>query len=88
MSGADVLRELRRMRAVLDDRVDGLSCRHCGKPIERAYPQSEWRHTDVSESRGCRAASFDPDAAPDESAWNDLRKRWMKAEQAKGWEQS
>ena len=84
MSGAAVLNELHRMRALLDDRVVFVSCRHCGMPIKRDYPQSEWRHTDVSQSRGCRAASFDPDVAPDESAWNDSLKRWMKAEPAKG----
>ncbi|EID80009.1 MULTISPECIES: hypothetical protein [Rhodococcus] len=86
MSGTAVLDELRRMRALLDDRVDIV--RHCGTPIKRDYPQSEWRHTDISGSRGCRAASFDPDAAPDESAWNDSLKRSMKAEPAKGSELS
>ncbi len=83
MSGADVLVELRRVRASLEDRADPVSCRHCGRPITRDHPRSEWRHTDVSASRGCRAASFDPDTAPEESAWDDSLKRWMKAEPAK-----
>lgn len=82
MSGAEVLVELRRVRALLEDRADLVSSRNCGRPITRDHPRSEWRHTDGSALRGCRAASFDPDTAPGESAWDESLKRWMKAEPA------
>ena len=58
------------LRAVLGRaRGEASVCRNCGKPITEDGPRGTWVHGDGS--RGCRAASFNPDALEEEPAWDD-----------------
>ena len=61
------------------NRREHAECRFCGEPIERLERDTDnpraWCHIDDMRSRGCRAASFDPDS---DLPWDDtLRTSWM-----------
>jgi hypothetical protein len=52
------------------------TCKQCGKPITDAGGGMAWVHEDGS--RGCRAASFNPDREEGVSAWDDsIPRSWM-----------
>lgn len=86
ITGVELLSVLRRQLAQLQDQEDTATCKYCGTPIKRRDSRAPWRHTDLSSSRGCRAASFDAGAPLDEPAWNDSLGRSWKATPPKGWQ--
>lgn len=72
--------------------VDRTTCKNCGESIFRisgdlaqhfdAEIADSWRHDDRDRSRGCRAASFDPD---NENSWDDTHTRGANATPPRGW---
>jgi hypothetical protein len=67
------------LRALLErGKGQASMCRNCEKPITEDGPGGTWVHADGS--RGCRAASFDPDASEVESAWDEsIPRSWTAA---------
>jgi hypothetical protein len=67
------------LRALLEHaRGQASMCHNCRKPITEDGPGGTWVHADGS--RGCRAASFNPDSPAGESAWDDsIPRSWNAA---------
>lgn len=63
--GAEQWPELRLILESLADRMEWSRCRLCGGSIHLAPGQKNWMH-DADNMRGCRAASFSPEAG-----WDD-----------------
>ncbi|MGH3199359.1 MAG: hypothetical protein ACRDOH_33660 [Streptosporangiaceae bacterium] len=58
-----------QLRAHLAAFIKTAECHYCGKPISSGGIDSLWVHEDGS--RGCRAASFDPDHDGPGSSWDE-----------------